>query len=149
MRIVQSSVFQATPQQVFSLVSKISTLKFIAKPLLYFPFITQPESDEWQPNLRYHMKLRVFGVLPFGKHQISFEKFEPTIIISNESGSMISIWKHYITIHAINDSQVLYSDIVEIKAGVLTPIIWTFARLFYRHRQRRWIKLLQKTQITE
>jgi len=33
---------------------------------------------------------------------------------------------------------------VTIKAGVLTPFVWLFARLFYAHRQRRWATLAAK-----
>jgi len=33
---------------------------------------------------------------------------------------------------------------VTIEAGILTPFVWLFARLFYAHRQRRWAALAAK-----
>jgi hypothetical protein len=40
-----------------------------------------------------------------------------------------------------NAAGVVYRDRVEVRAGVLTPFIWVFAQIFYRHRQRRWRRL--------
>ena len=36
-----------------------------------------------------------------------------------------------------------YTDGVDIKAGWKTPFIWIWAKAFYAHRQRKWIKLLK------
>ncbi len=44
----------------------------------------------------------------------------------------------------IEQNKLLYTDEIEIKAGMLTPAIWIFARLFYRHRQKRWKMLLKQ-----
>jgi len=43
---------------------------------------------------------------------------------------------------------VSYTDEIEIQAGWLTPGIWLFAQLFYRHRQRRWKALLRSEHLT-
>jgi hypothetical protein len=37
-----------------------------------------------------------------------------------------------------------YSDEIEIDAGLLTPLVWLFARVFYGHRQRRWQKVAMR-----
>jgi len=44
----------------------------------------------------------------------------------------------------IEPGSVEYSDEIEIRAGLLTPVIWAFAHGFYRHRQRRWRVLLSR-----
>ena len=51
---------------------------------------------------------------------------------------MIRKWDHWITVAPNPDGSTDYRDEVEISAGVLTPFVWIFAQLFYRHRQRRW-----------
>jgi len=33
---------------------------------------------------------------------------------------------------------------VDIEAGLLTPFIWLFSQVFYRHRQRRWQALVKR-----
>ena len=37
-----------------------------------------------------------------------------------------------------------YADVVEVRAGVLTPVAWAFAQVFYRHRQRRLNRLVAR-----
>jgi hypothetical protein len=34
-----------------------------------------------------------------------------------------------------------YSDEIEVRAGALPPLVWLYAQLFYRYRQRRWRRL--------
>ena len=60
----------------------------------------------------------------------------------NGFSGLISRWDHLITIRSVVGGCV-YSDRVEINAGVLTPFVWVFAWLFYRHRQRRWQRLVK------
>jgi hypothetical protein len=35
-----------------------------------------------------------------------------------------------------------YTDQVEIQAGLLTPLVWALASIFYRYRQFRWRRLV-------
>lgn len=58
----------------------------------------------------------------------------------NGYSPLISKWDHLITAQEVNGGT-LYRDSVTIKAGILTPFVWLFARLFYAHRQRRWATL--------
>jgi hypothetical protein len=49
-------------------------------------------------------------------------------------------WDHWIAIEPERRGT-RYTDTVHIDAGLLTPLIVAFARIFYRHRQRRWRRL--------
>jgi hypothetical protein len=55
------------------------------------------------------------------------------------------VWNHNISFREVGPGKVSYADEIEIQAGWLTPAIWLFAHLFYRHRQRRWKVLLKKS----
>ncbi|MBN2003783.1 MAG: hypothetical protein JXA21_10535 [Anaerolineae bacterium] len=55
---------------------------------------------------------------------------------------MVRVWNHTIRFHPLGTEQLRYTDAIEIEAGLLTVFVWAFAHLFYRHRQRRWKKLL-------
>lgn len=55
-------------------------------------------------------------------------------------GTLATKWDHLITIQA--SEQGSYTDRVEVRAGVLTPFVWLFSWFFYRHRQRRWQRLI-------
>lgn len=68
---------------------------------------------------------------------------EANLIESRESGALAPVWNHTIRFHSLEDGKLHYIDEIEIQAGLLTGVIWAFAHLFYRHRQRRWKKLLR------
>jgi hypothetical protein len=61
----------------------------------------------------------------------------------NGYGPLIKRWDHWIEINA-EGTGTRYVDRVHIDAGVLTPLICGFARLFYAHRQRRWRRLVAR-----
>lgn len=61
-------------------------------------------------------------------------------IIALEVGTVnYNIW-----FREVEGGKVSYTDEIEIQAGWLTPVIWLFAHVFYRHRQRRWKALLKQ-----
>ena len=57
-------------------------------------------------------------------------------------GALIRRWDHLITIEPAGPRRTRYTDWVEAEAGLLTPLVWAFARVFYAHRQRRWQRLV-------
>ena len=46
-------------------------------------------------------------------------------------------------IHMYLNGKTDYSDQVEIGAGWKTFIVWLWANCFYKHRQRKWLKLIK------
>lgn len=46
------------------------------------------------------------------------------------------------TLKKIDEETTLYSDEVEVQAGLLTIFVWVFAWFFYKHRQKRWAQLV-------
>jgi len=125
-------------------------LHYVARPLLRFDPVEPPVLPaEWQPG-RYLVALRLFGVLPLGTQwidiEIPAEERRPDGPIhrvrDRGSSALLSTWDHRITLGPTPGGGCLYRDDVEIRAGLLTPTIWLFARLFFRHRQRRWRRLV-------
>ena len=122
------------------------SLQFVASPILKFIPVGKNIFDkEWELNRDYVLKLYLFGFLPLGNHTIRLINIDRSEnkIESTESGLLARVWNHTIQFQEIEENRVHYMDIIEIKAGLLTPMIWIFAHLFYRHRQRRWRKLLR------
>ena len=85
-------------------------------------------------------------IVPLGEHFIKLAEINQNKknIVSKEHGKLTKVWNHIIKIVPIDDQNIEYTDKIEIKAGVLTLSIWLFAHIFYRHRQRRWKKLLDR-----
>jgi hypothetical protein len=141
-----STVFDCTPKQLWEEISRPSSLKFVSAPLLHFESLAEGELDnEWVVGKTYALRLSLFGFLPAGRHNITIANIDRknNIIESKERGTLSPVWNHTIRFHALEGNKLHYTDEIEIRAGLLTPMIWAFAHLFYRHRQRRWKKLLR------
>ena len=85
-------------------------------------------------------RLFVFWIIPMGVHTVIFEKIdqENYEIQSREHDPLVARWDHLISIKPLDDLRSLYRDTIDIDAGGLTFVVWAWANLFYRHRQRRW-----------
>jgi hypothetical protein len=126
-----------------------ASLQFVASPVLRFvPVQEGGLSGEWQPGVPYPLRLYFLRFIPLGQHTICLAKIdrESNTIVSQESGLLARVWNHTIWFREAAPGTVIYTDEIEIGAGWLTPAIWLFAQLFYRHRQRRWKVLLRKSQ---
>ena len=141
-----STVFECNETQFWDKIIEPKSLQFVAAPLLRFEPLVAGELDgEWIVGKTYVVRLYSFGFLPLGQHCIKIITIDRTTntIESQESGSLARVWNHIIHFHPSGAGQLRYTDEIEIEAGVLTVFIWAFAHLFYRHRQRRWKKLLE------
>jgi hypothetical protein len=105
-----------------------------------------PLPQRWRQGEVVATRLYLFGFLSLGEHTIRIERVDPHArrICSKESGRMARNWRHDITVADAGDGRALYSDEIEIASGLLTLPVWVFAWFFYRHRHRRWKKLLRE-----
>lgn len=137
-----------TPEKLWKEITNPQSLQHVAAPILYF--YPKGETDlngNWEVNKEYDLKLYFLKFIPLGFHRIIVRKIDviKNEIISNESGLLAKTWNHTIKFNSINPDQIEYTDIIEIKAGLLTIFIWMFSHFFYRHRQRKWKLLLSKS----
>ena len=86
----------------------------------------------------------LFGIIPFGIHTIRIVGLDPEGISSQESNRHVPVWNHDILLVPVGENHTEYTDRVEIRAGWKTIFIWLWAKAFYAHRQRRWIRLLKE-----
>ena len=142
-----SSVLNSTSEKIFSELLKPSLLQEVASPLLKFkPVDKQRFPKKWKLGKVYTFKIYFLMFLYIGKHSICIKKinYAKKRIISNESGFLVKTWNHIICVRNHIKGKSIYTDDVEIHAGILTPLIWLFANLFYRHRQKKWKKIAEK-----
>ncbi len=144
MKVDISTTIDLPAEAVWTEVQTASLLMHIAWPLLRFVPAGNEPLHAFKPGGSYQVKLRLFGVLPFGTQWIVTSLHEPENgewpkrLRDDGHSAMIRKWDHWITIEPNPDGSSSYRDEVDVSAGVLTPFIWAFAQLFYRHRQRRW-----------
>ncbi|MDR1795608.1 MAG: hypothetical protein LBR25_09460 [Erysipelotrichaceae bacterium] len=139
-----SSTFPASREAVFARLQEFKTLQYVAAPYMSFSPVSGNEEMVWEPGRSYQFKIRFFSTIPMGIHTILVKDFsaQDYTIYTNEKNRMVPIWNHRIELKE-QQQQTAYSDIVEIGAGVLTGIVSWWAKHFYRHRQKKWLRLLR------
>jgi hypothetical protein len=147
-----STTINLPAEAVWAEVQSAPLLMHVAWPMMRFVPVGQEPIEKFKPGGRYLVKLRLFGVLPFGTQWIVTSAHEPENdewpkrLRDNGYSAMIRKWDHWITIFPNPDGSTSYQDEVDIAAGIMTPFVWAFAQLFYRHRQRRWRALARSLQ---
>ena len=147
MKVLRSTIVDLPPETVWAEVQTARLLTHIAWPIVRFVPVGDKPFNTFKPGGRYQVRLRLFGILPFGTQWIVTSVHEPETgewpkrLRDNGYSALIDRWDHWITIAPDGKGGTRYSDDVKISAGVMTPFIWAFAQLFYWHRQRRWRSL--------
>ncbi|HCR72435.1 MAG TPA: hypothetical protein DIW23_13385 [Anaerolineae bacterium] len=144
-----SSTFNATTERVCQELSKTKLLHYVGKPLIQFIPVNGDLPEVWQEG-EYTVEMKLFSIIPFGKQKVVIKqpseeekKKHHYAMLDDGRGELISTWRHLITVDEVNNGKALYTDTVEVQAGVLTFFVWVFANIFFWHRQRRWKKLIQ------
>lgn len=145
MKAVITTTFCADIDEMWTALQKTSSLMYVAAPILTFKREDGESLPErWELDREYPMKLYLLGIVPLGKHSIRIKRMdtEKKEILSQEEGFMARTWNHHIMVEKADERNIRYTDAIEVKAGLLTVFVWMFAHLFYRHRQRKWKRLL-------
>lgn len=140
-----STTLACTPGEAWERVRTSALLLHVAAPLIRFtPKGGTPFPAIWQPG-EYRAWMWLFGLVPIGWQAVVISEPAPDgaarFIRDNGYGPLIRGWDHWITIAPGEGGTTHYTDRVEVEAGLLTPLIVAFARVFYAHRQRRWREL--------
>ena len=147
MTVRVSTVFQCTEAEFWQKWTDPASWQYIVTPFLSAAPVEPVPEGEWQIDRTYTFNLRLFTIIPIGRHSIRLLKIdrETNTISSDEGGLFAPIWIHHIWFRAVPGGRLAYTDEVEIDAGWRTPLVWFLANMFYRHRHRRWRALLRQT----
>lgn len=116
----------------------------VSKPVLSITPLDVSDFPEIWEDRSYRVALRLFGLIPLGWQVIEPSFPEPQgetrRLLDNGHSALIRKWHHEISVIPQGETT-LYRDRLEIDAGLLTPIVALFARLFFAHRHKRLAKL--------
>ncbi len=150
MTVRESKIFPASKDKVFEILKNFDILKQITYPYISFEPINNSEDLEWKVGETFVFKARLLTFIPFGTHTINVLEFDKDKrIYTNEVNTYVSVWNHEVRLEALADGMTKYSDIVEIYAGWKTVFVYAWATLFYRHRQRQWVKILKQGRVDD
>ena len=142
MIVRKSSIFPARREEVLTRLQRLETLQYIASPYATFTPVEDNNDFSWREGAASSYRFRLFGFMPFGIHTIRSEELDQSGIQSREHNKHVPVWDHLNTLEDLGD-RTKYTDEVEIHAGWKTVFVWLWAKAFYAHRQRKWIRLLQ------
>jgi hypothetical protein len=116
-------------------------LKFVAKGMIKFKFVDGDFPRQWEVGQTYGFKTLVLGIIPFGGiHYLFVDKIDEGnyMLSTKEWDSGAKVWNHDITMRNLGVGKIYYEDSITIYGGILTGFITSFAKIFYKHRQKRW-----------
>jgi hypothetical protein len=141
MKVYVETILECPPERVWAEVQTSRLLQEVIYPLLKFtPLPGMAFPEKWQPDSIVLGSGYAFSFIPLGIHTLRFECIDARKrqITTRESNFFVRQWDHVISVNRAPGGSTHYSDEIEIDAGLLTPIVWLYATIFYRHRQRRW-----------
>ncbi|NQT92400.1 MAG: hypothetical protein HQ559_06540 [Lentisphaerae bacterium] len=130
--------------QVWQLLLSKETFLFITRGMMTFTNNEDWPEPLFSPGTRIDTRVRFFGRGPASRHQIRIMRVDEIKreIDIEESGGLVDIWNHRMRVEDASGEGSLYTDHIELRAGLITPVVWSFAFVYYRYRHRRWRQLL-------
>ena len=147
-RVIVESVLEAAPETVWEWVRRSATFGEIVHPFISFTARdSRPLPTFWQVGDTVSINLLGFGLIPLGAHEITIirvdeDKHEAE---TREQGSLTPVWNHTIRVRPFGESQTLYTDEIDLDAGLLNPLIGHFILFLFRYRQTRLKSLMKQT----
>lgn len=132
----------SSAEKVWEALLKRDTLLYITRGILGFR-----GADQWpevfQEGIEVETQLVFFHLVPGWKNRLRIVRIEKEKLklASEEGGGIIQQWNHRMLVERKTAQRCQYTDEIEIRAGVLTVVIWAYAHVYYRYRQSRWRQL--------
>jgi hypothetical protein len=138
------TVHSEIPMEIENVWENVKTpalLEFVAKGMIKFKSVNGDFPKQWEVGKTYGAKMSVFGFIPFGGvHYLSIKKIdnENYTISTNEWDKGAKVWNHDVVMRDLGNGSIYYEDAITIYGGMMTGFITSFAKRFYKHRQKRW-----------
>jgi hypothetical protein len=151
MRLEISTVLGCPPERVWQELRQPRVFRYVCAPLVTFrPLEPAVLPEQWAEG-NYLVRMYVFGFMPLGKQWIRFSFPAPDTtpgrrryqLHDNGSGGLCKKWDHWLSAEETANGKTRYTDRIDIEAGLLTPLVWLFARILFGWRQRRWGRLVR------
>jgi hypothetical protein len=148
MRLTMTSTFTYPAERIWAEVQTTRLMLTVIQPLVQFQPAKPPVLPEQWTTGDYTGRMTLLGLIPLGEHmiRISFPVTQHAgeyQVRDHGRGQVIARWDHLITVRKLDAARTHYQDDVEVEAGLLTPLVWLFAQLYYRYRHWRWRQLIR------
>jgi hypothetical protein len=132
-----STTLDTDADTAWELVQRTSTFLYVTRGLFRWSNGQLPE--KWLTGVKVRSRMFIFHLLPAWMHELQIIAIDDQKrqFQTIEHGGILRAWNHAITVEPENEARCRYTDLVEIKAGLLTPMVWLLAHVFFRYRQMR------------
>jgi ligand-binding SRPBCC domain-containing protein len=130
-------------ERAAALARKPEVMAYVMSPVLRLYRLDVPDTIE--VGSQGSARLWWFGVIPAWTHHLTVERLGATEIYTHEHGGPVHTWNHLLTFEAIDDQRCRYTDEVETDDGLRGAPTRLFIRLMFRHRHRRWHRLVRRS----
>lgn len=125
-----------------ALARKPTTMTHVLSPILRFYRLEFPE--HFEVGTQASGRLWWFGVIPSWTHHLTIKQLDATEIYTNEHGGPARTRNHRLTFEPIDEHHCRYTDEIETDDGLRGAPTRLFIRLMFRHRHRRWHRLVER-----
>ncbi|WP_207220034.1 hypothetical protein [Emticicia agri] len=146
-KLTIASSMEMNIDEAWQRVKTSALLEFLSEGKVTFKPTGGHFPETWKQGSTITTRMLINGFFPFGGlHTLFFEKIdeENKIIQTREHDAFAKVWDHTIELQYINKEILVYQDEIIIYGGILTPILSSWARMFFRHRHRRWQLLVDE-----
>lgn len=150
MRLRLAVLLPCPPEAVVAALARTRWLNRLDGPALRFSPVEPKRWPELWALGRYRVALRVAGRLPIGQHTLDVRRVlgPDDVVRAGETeiwhdagySDLIRTWDHRVVVAEVHGMTRL-TDVVEIRAGLLTLPAWLFASVLYRVRGARLTRL--------
>ncbi|MFO0809146.1 MAG: hypothetical protein U0746_11015 [Gemmataceae bacterium] len=138
---VQASVrLRAPADVVWQLLLRKDTFLHVTRGMVGFTDVDRWPARLFTEGVTLTTGVRLFGIGPATQYTVEVVRVDDARmeIETREHGGLIESWKHHLQVQPLAADECLYTDRIELRAGVATPLVWLFTAVFYRYRQWRW-----------
>jgi len=137
-----STSLDTDAERAWRAVQRKSTFLYVTKGVLGIADADR-YPEEWHAGDVVRARLVFFGFLPGWMHELRLVRVdgERRELYTNERGGVLSAWNHCITVEPAGATRCRYTDEIDMDAGLLTPLVWLYAHIFFRYRQMRLRRL--------
>ena len=150
MHLRSAVLLPCRPERLVAELARTRWLDRLDGPVLQFePRSPASFPELWRPG-DYRVGLRVAGRLPIGEHTLAVRRVlgpddalgPGATEIWHDAGysDLVRTWDHRVLVEEVHQ-MTWCTDVVEIRAGLLTLPAWLFAQVLYRVRGRRLTRL--------
>ncbi|MFB9327279.1 hypothetical protein ACFFSY_15235 [Paenibacillus aurantiacus] len=146
MKFTMESRLPCDPALMWEQVADTGTFRLVSAPLMVFRSRDHGGLPrQWVVGETYALSMWLLGCIPLGGHWITIATIDRSArrFSTAERGALIKGWNHTMQVKSDGRDGALFRDDLVVRSGIMTPLIFAGAYLFFLYRHWRMGKLIR------